>query len=389
LLLALLRAFAQYIENLFGYNARWTSERLRVAEALEHLPELDQRLRNGMLSWSAVRELTRVAVPENEHQWIRVAKGRSLREIEELVSGHRAGDSPGEASEGVPLRRLLRFEVSADTYSTFREAMAKLRRDTGGPLDDDEALLLMARSVLGGPTDAGRGSYQVALTVCEDCGRGWQNAAGQRVAVDHRTVEMAGCDAQEIGQIDPIAKVVETEELGGERLPHVGDEPQGSKEVRGRDRVSPAMRQTRARHDVPPATRRQVVRRDGGRCVVPGCRHGVFLDIHHVRLRSEGGDHDPEGLVVLCAAHHRAVHRGQLIIEGRVSTGLEFRHADGSRYGSVVEPRVAEANVQAFRALRTLGFREDETRRALERVRAGGVHGNMESVLRAALGVLT
>jgi Holliday junction resolvasome RuvABC DNA-binding subunit len=50
---------------------------------------------------------------------------------------------------------------------------------------------------------------------------------------------------------------------------------------------------------------------------------------------------------------------------------------------------VAEANVQAFRALRTLGFREDETRRALERVRAGGVDGDMESVLRAALGVLT
>jgi hypothetical protein len=59
--------FAEYIERLFGYRPRWTSERLRVAEALEVLPEVDQALRDGAVSWSAVREVTRVAVPENEH----------------------------------------------------------------------------------------------------------------------------------------------------------------------------------------------------------------------------------------------------------------------------------------------------------------------------------
>jgi hypothetical protein len=78
------------------------------------------------------------------------------------------------------------------------------------------------------------------------------------------------------------------------------------------------------------------MRRDGGRCVVPGCRNSVFLDTHHLDLRSEGGDHDPDRLIVLCGAHHRAQHRGQLLIEGRVSTGLVFRHADGTLYGSVV-----------------------------------------------------
>ena len=53
--------FAEYVERLLGYRPRWTSERLRVAEALELLPELDQALRDGAVSWSAVRELTRVA----------------------------------------------------------------------------------------------------------------------------------------------------------------------------------------------------------------------------------------------------------------------------------------------------------------------------------------
>src|SRR5882724_13521420 len=44
--------FAEYIEWLFGYTRRWTAERVRVAEALERLPELDQALRDGAMSWS-------------------------------------------------------------------------------------------------------------------------------------------------------------------------------------------------------------------------------------------------------------------------------------------------------------------------------------------------
>jgi len=153
---------------------------------------------------------------------------------------------------------------------------------------------------------------------------------------------------------------------------------------------APAARSKRARQDVPPALRREVMRRDGGRCVVPGCKNAVFLDVHHLVLRSEGGDHDPDRMIVLCSAHHRAEHRGQLIIEGRVSTGLAFRHADRAPYGSVVDPRIAEAHTEAFRALRSLGFRESEAHRALHRVRATLPVGDTSTkqILRAALAVL-
>jgi hypothetical protein len=148
------------------------------------------------------------------------------------------------------------------------------------------------------------------------------------------------------------------------------------------------------------------MRRDGGRCVVPGCRHATFVDIHHIVLRSEGGSNDEDGLIVLCPAHHRAQHRGQLIIEGRVSSGLRFHHADGTRYGHVIHPRAANAHAQAFRALRALGFRESEARAALERVRSHdvgdatrdatvesrekvGLDASTEGVIRAALAVLS
>lgn len=157
-------SFAEYVERLFGYRPRWTEERLRVAEALEGLPELAQSLRDGALSWSAARELTRVASTANEHEWLKVAKGRTLRQIEELVGGHQPGDGPNDPHD-LPLRRhVLRFEISAETMASFREAMAKVRRDAGTPLDDDAQLLLMARHVLGGPTDAGRANYQVGAS---------------------------------------------------------------------------------------------------------------------------------------------------------------------------------------------------------------------------------
>jgi hypothetical protein len=66
---------------------------------------------------------------------------------------------------------VLRFEGSGKALPTFREGIAKIRRDAGGPLDDDAALLLMTRQVLGGPVDDGRARTQVEMSVCEHCAR--------------------------------------------------------------------------------------------------------------------------------------------------------------------------------------------------------------------------
>src|SRR6266850_5490985 len=50
-------SFGEYIERLLGYGRRSTDEKLRVAEALENLPELERALRDGKISWSIAREL--------------------------------------------------------------------------------------------------------------------------------------------------------------------------------------------------------------------------------------------------------------------------------------------------------------------------------------------
>src|SRR5688572_28227722 len=194
-----LGSFAEYVERLFGYSRRTFDDKLRTAEALEEMPALARSLHEGTLSWSAVRELARVATAETELEWLEAARGRSVHEVERLVSGRRRGARPADEPENDQERHTLRFDVSAETFATFREAMRALRQKSNESLDDDSALLLMAREVLGGPADEGKSSYQVAVNVCERCGRTELDARGEAIAVDAAVVEMARCDAQHIG----------------------------------------------------------------------------------------------------------------------------------------------------------------------------------------------
>jgi hypothetical protein len=362
-------SFVEYAERIFGYAPRLTQDKLRVAESLESLPELAQALRDGAASWSSLRELTRVATHETEHAWLERARGHSVREIERLVSGHRPGSLPDDAPDPSAHRHVLRFEVSGEALATFREAMAQIRRDAGGPLDDDAALLLIARQVLGGPADDGRASYQVELSVCKHCQRAQQLASGELVEVSAEVAGMAHCDGQNIG--------------GG----HVGAKTSGSATS---DAATGPKRRAGATQAVPPATRRAVLRRDQHRCQVPGCRHSVFVDVHHIRTREEGGGHELDNLVTLCGAHHRASHHGELMVQGSVSSGLSFRHADGTDYGGAVVAADAGILAAAFRALRGLGFGERETRGALSQVATHvGTDARLEVIVRSALQLLS
>jgi hypothetical protein len=102
--LKLWRAFGfgnllEYMERAMGYAPHTASERLRVARAVAELPLIAEALGSGELAHSAVRELSRVAVPDTEAAWLEAARGKSLREIEAMVSGHKPGHLPTDETE--------------------------------------------------------------------------------------------------------------------------------------------------------------------------------------------------------------------------------------------------------------------------------------------------
>jgi hypothetical protein len=386
-------SFVEYIERLFGYSPRLTLEKLRVAEALDGLPQLAAALREGNVSWSSVRELTRVATRSTERDWLEASRGRTVRDVEKQVSGHRPGDLPGDAKDWRAERHVLRFEVSGEVLASFREAQAKLRRDAGGPLDDDATLLLMARHVLGGPTDDGRASYQIALTVCEACERATQTGLGEALQISAEVAQMASCDAQQIKAIRLESRSGRQNSTKNEAASIRGNGGDGT-QVGGPspgERQPPAgSRPQRVSQTIPPAVRRAVLLRDRHCCQVPGCRHATYVDVHHLRAREDGGNHELDNLLTLCGAHHRACHRGELLIEKGASCGLSFWHADGTAYGGPPNTGEADVAVQTFRGLRNLGFGEREARDA---VRAAGAHvgsdGGVERLMRSALERLT
>jgi hypothetical protein len=239
---------------------------------------------------------------------------------------------------------VLRLEVAADVLALFRQAVGALQKTHGAPLDDEQALALMARLALGGPGDQGRASHQIVMTVCEQCGHAEQEGRGRMLTVDAAAAERASCDAQRI-------------EAGV------------------------------ARQDVPPAVRRAVLHRDHGRCRVPGCRAATWLDVHHVCARAEGGGHERPNLATLCGAHHDAIHRGVLLVDGNADSTLAFRHADGTRYGAAITPNPHLADT--FLALETMGWKKREARAAVDQVRPHvGPDEPIEAVLRRCLAVL-
>lgn len=368
--------FLEYVERVLGHAPHAARERLRVAESLVALPVTRSAMAAGRVGYSAVRELTRVATPETEVAWLGAVVDRTVREVEAAVAGRRPGDQPDTPPDPTHVMRTLRLELSPSTFALFVAARRALEDVCGETLTDDDVVASLCRATLAGASPVGPADdpspvgspaapttnqppHQIAITTCPDCRRSWQDAAGQTIELSPTEVERARCDATLLGRVD-------------------GDRP------------------SRVTRTIPPATRRAVLRRDRGRCVVPGCRGSRFVDVHHLVPRVAGGDHRPSRLAVLCSAHHGAVHDGRLRIEGTAPHALRFFHADGRSYGARPEPAADEGaeggdppsdtGAEARHALTDLGFSETIAREAVARARSHMGHGApLPALIAAAL----
>ena len=79
--------------------------------------------------------------------------------------------------------------------------------------------------------------------------------------------------------------------------------------------------------EIPPRTRRAVAHRDGYRCAVPACTNHVWLHLHHLQFRENGGDHSESNLALVCTAHHRLIHAGTLTLRRGEDGDLQVERA--------------------------------------------------------------
>ena len=83
----------------FGLGARDTRERVRIGRALRQLPQIERAFIDGELSYSRVREVTRVATVHTEPDWLELARRLDMRSLERRVATER--EATGVNSTGV------------------------------------------------------------------------------------------------------------------------------------------------------------------------------------------------------------------------------------------------------------------------------------------------
>jgi hypothetical protein len=282
-------SFFDYMERALGYAPHAVRERLRVARSLRNLPAIATQMTTGTLSYSHVRELTRVATPDTERAWLAAVVDRNATEVQTMVAGHAYGDLPDDPTVPDLRPRTMQLELTPEVLALWREARAVLADERGGgELSDTDLMGTLCRRFLAPGTGADRPASNIGYTQCRDCKRATVNGAGRELDVSPAAIEHVACDARVLGNLD---------------APHP-------------ERVTTT---------VTPRMREQVFARDGHRCRVPGCRSAAHLEVHHIIEQSRGGPHALWNLILLCDGHHRALHDGLISITGRAPYEVQFR----------------------------------------------------------------
>ncbi|HEY4179817.1 MAG TPA: HNH endonuclease signature motif containing protein [Kofleriaceae bacterium] len=132
----------EYLERYSGLSPRVAQDRLRVPDALASLPNMEAALDEGLLHYSHVRELTRVATPKTEEQWLDAACGMTAGETMQAVSGRARGDRPTDPKRSELQMRTVSWRVREATAARIHALISELQSLHGDAFEDDDERLL-------------------------------------------------------------------------------------------------------------------------------------------------------------------------------------------------------------------------------------------------------
>ncbi|HEU4779250.1 MAG TPA: DUF222 domain-containing protein [Steroidobacteraceae bacterium] len=309
-------------------------EKVRVARALQKLPKVAAAMELGTLSYSKVREISRVGNDGNEDYLLMIAECGTAAHVEKLVRAYRrcqeaeelSREARQKQSRSVSLRydddgslimscrlpaeagammlkalELALEKLPADTLATRKVTAGTSRERVPFSVRRADALALFAEGFLAHEVLECHGTdrHQIVVHVAEETLR--ERTAGccefeHGPSIAAETARRFACDAS-------IVTLIENE--GGE--PHnLG-------------------RKTRT---ISAPLRRLLNARDKG-CRFPGCANARYIDAHHVVHWANGGETKPANLISLCRFHHRAVHEGGMRIEILDDGAFRFVKPDG------------------------------------------------------------
>jgi hypothetical protein len=295
-------------------------EKVRVAHALKLLPKISGTFSTGELSYSKVRELTRVAHRNNEEDLVNFALRHTTSHVAERCRELRMGDASSIniaerafANRSLRVRRdpnrgmmTVTVDLPLEAGELIDKALDKARDDEALEIPDlvdtawskrqADAFVSLLKEYLSGDSSDGRTSpdnYLVTIHVDQSALAGCDG----RSALPIESVKRLCCDTQ---------AVVLTENRKGEPL-----------SIGRKSRI------------IPRAIQRAVRARDNNRCTFPGCINHRFLHCHHVEHWSNGGETALDNLMLLCTKHHTLVHEGGFRIDKDFRDDWTFLRPDG------------------------------------------------------------
>ncbi len=300
---------AEWMDLKLKISRKTALEKVRVAHALWLVPKIDAAFKDGRLSYSQVRALTRVADEANEEELLAYARGNSACHLERYCQRLRHGDEEAATLEARRQQRgralhmvldegFLTVNLPPAELALVQQALEKLVAELPEDGERDyfaaraDALVVMAQRILAGDVDnaANGDNYQVLVHVDADA----LDGQGGESDLPLPTVKRLCCD----GGVVPVIK-----------------------------RNSDVLDVGRKQRMVPTAMKRALLARDRT-CRFPGCHHTQFLDAHHIQHWCDGGDTALGNLVLLCSHHHRLLHEQGFQMK-RHQDGYYFARPDG------------------------------------------------------------
>jgi Domain of unknown function (DUF222)/HNH endonuclease len=347
-------------------------EHVRVAKALRRMPTIAGLLREGRLSYSKVREVTRVVDVVDEARLAGLAVTATAAQLAKMISGFRSADG----------KRIPQQHKRSVTWQQREDGMIDVR----ARLPKEEAAVLIAamdaaRDQFGPPPPKpdpagdcgepapGAVAYSKADAVV-DVARVFLNTAPQDRSGEDRSLVVVHVSAESLARSVPAgtpaaAKPASIEAERGDAeskdLADVSSVPAGTPtsavcHIAGIGAIETATAQKlacdspllgavvdkhghvlamgRTRRLVTKTQRRALMIRDG-MCRYPGCHQTRHLKAHHRVPWITGGRTDLDNLILLCQWHHTAVHEGGVTITKATDSWL-FTKPDGQSCDSWV-----------------------------------------------------
>ena len=337
---------AQWLNWQCGIGTVAAREKVRVARALERLPQISAVFARGEVSYSKVRAMTRVASAANESVLVSIALHGTAAHVEKLVRKYQWVER-AEAARRAQVQHESRglhyfFDAAGMLVVHGRlppEIGAVVRKALDTAVDD-----LRAIEREGSDASAEASPFELEQTAAAFRADALAHVAEHYLA--HRGEDHEGSTADRYQVVVHVDQAVLTRAVAAdEREPHcceLDDGPAVAVETARRLACEATLvgmvdgadgeplnvgRRTRA---IPPALSRALRSRDGG-CRYPGCTRTRFTQGHHVEHWADGGETRLNNLVTLCRFHHRLVHEGGYGLAVTDDGVFVFTRPDGTR----------------------------------------------------------